>query len=239
MRAVLISIQPKWCELIASGKKTIEVRKTRPKLNTPFKVYIYCTKAKVVAKYIFRPEDYPEYMRPDKTVFCKGRDTSSPFCDPKNGNGKVIGEFVCDKIYNYYADDFVGAEDVDGTIRTEPKEGEFAYWIPDEKSTCLTYAEILRYGNGKTLYGWHISDLKIYDQPKELSQFIIPSYGHGCVNDDECRGCNFFDRGNGFNVEDDCNAHFCTDDYKPMRKSPQSWCYVEQLQNEHSGGHHE
>ena len=45
-KAVLISIKPKWCELIASGKKTVEVRKTNPKLDTPFKCYIYCTKAK-------------------------------------------------------------------------------------------------------------------------------------------------------------------------------------------------
>ena len=43
MKAVLISIQPKWGELIASGKKTVEIRKTKPKLETPFKVYIYCT----------------------------------------------------------------------------------------------------------------------------------------------------------------------------------------------------
>lgn len=43
MKSVLIAIQPKWCELIASGKKTIEVRKTAPKLQTPFKCYIYCT----------------------------------------------------------------------------------------------------------------------------------------------------------------------------------------------------
>ena len=43
-KAVLISIQPKWCELISNGKKTIEVRKTRPMLETPFKCYIYCTK---------------------------------------------------------------------------------------------------------------------------------------------------------------------------------------------------
>lgn len=31
MKAVLISIRPKWCEKIVNGKKTIEVRKTRPK----------------------------------------------------------------------------------------------------------------------------------------------------------------------------------------------------------------
>jgi hypothetical protein len=40
MIAVLISIRPKWCEKIASGEKTIEVRKTKPKLLTPFKCYI-------------------------------------------------------------------------------------------------------------------------------------------------------------------------------------------------------
>lgn len=42
-KAVMLSIRPKWCEKIASGKKTVEVRKTRPKLDTPFKCYIYCT----------------------------------------------------------------------------------------------------------------------------------------------------------------------------------------------------
>ena len=42
-KAVMLSVRPKWCEKIASGKKTIEVRKTRPKMNTPFKCYIYCS----------------------------------------------------------------------------------------------------------------------------------------------------------------------------------------------------
>ena len=46
MKEVLISIKPKWCELIANGTKTVEVRKTKPNLETPFKCYIYCTKAK-------------------------------------------------------------------------------------------------------------------------------------------------------------------------------------------------
>lgn len=46
MKSVLISIKPKWCELIANGKKAIEVRKTKPKLDTPFKCYIYYTKNK-------------------------------------------------------------------------------------------------------------------------------------------------------------------------------------------------
>lgn len=75
MKAVLISIQPKWCELIASGKKTIEVRKTRPKIETPFKGYIYETKGA----------------------------TETPWVDEEGhfifkGRGEVIGEFVCNRI---------------------------------------------------------------------------------------------------------------------------------------------
>lgn len=42
-KAVLISIRPGWVEEIFHGKKTLELRKTRPKLDTPFKCYIYCT----------------------------------------------------------------------------------------------------------------------------------------------------------------------------------------------------
>ena len=39
--AVLISIKPKWASLILSGKKTIEIRKTVPKLAPPLTCYIY------------------------------------------------------------------------------------------------------------------------------------------------------------------------------------------------------
>lgn len=45
-QAILISIRPEWCQKIISGEKTIEIRKTRPRLPTPFKCYIYQTKPK-------------------------------------------------------------------------------------------------------------------------------------------------------------------------------------------------
>ena len=70
-KAVLISVKPKWCELILRGKKTVEVRKSRPKLKPPFKVYIYCTKA---------PKGW---VHIGKNIQL---DT------------KVIGEFICDDI---------------------------------------------------------------------------------------------------------------------------------------------
>lgn len=155
MESVLISIRPKWVEKIASGEKTVEVRKTRPKLKTPFKCYIYCTQS---GKY--------SGGKVVKNIWIN-RGTKSRFI----GNGKIIGEFICDEIKTYLPDDFVGAEDLDGTIREKPIDGEYAYWIPYQEQTCLTYCEIKKYGDGKTLYGWHISNLKIYDDPKELSDF--------------------------------------------------------------------
>lgn len=33
-REVLISVRPKYCKLIANGEKTVEVRKTRPRITT-------------------------------------------------------------------------------------------------------------------------------------------------------------------------------------------------------------
>lgn len=190
MKAVLMSIQPKWCELIRSGKKTVEVRKTKPKLETPFKVYIYETKGY-------------------DTLFGKGK--------PKKlcvSGGKVIGEFVCDAIFPilcYYSD---------STARFVRSAQPF---------TCLTDKQMMDYlGNGVEGYGWHITDLVIYDKPRELGEFIVPSK-IGCCNEGKCRGCKYLDRGNGFNIEDDCNAKFSTDEYKPLRRPPQSWCYIEEV----------
>lgn len=136
MKSVLISIQPKWVEKIANGKKTIEVRKTQPKLKTPFKCYIYCTKAEYAWLYKVSNNGYGK---------------------PLNYHGKVIGEFVCDKINKYFYGGY-----------------EYGHCFPSKSewdSTCLTYDELEKYARGKTLYGWHISDLKIYDEPKELIKF--------------------------------------------------------------------
>ena len=133
MKSVLISIQPKWCELIASGKKTVEIRKTRPKIETPFKCYIYETKGE--KRYFSQPLPIPFY----------------------EGNGKVIGEFVCDKI-DYWQ--YVWESDV--------------MHIQDmSKLSCVSVDDLLEYANydEHTLYAWHISDLVIYDKPKELMEF--------------------------------------------------------------------
>ena len=199
MRAVLISIQPKWCEAIAAGEKTIEVRKSAPK-EVPFKVYIYETK-----------ESKRRYLDDRFNSFFSNK---SHYTDM----GKVIGEFVCDKVYNYFADDFVGSYDSDGNIITEPREGEFAYWVFNREETCIPYNEILKYGKGKTLYGWHISDLKIYGSPKELSNYIRECRQPAEI---QCENCHYF----AWNDD-----HFCTDKRRTITRPPQSWCYVDELE---------
>lgn len=72
-KSVLLSIRPEWCKKILSGEKTVEIRKTRPKLETPFRVHIYCT-------------------RSDGWVM------KSPKAGVQKMDSRVIGEFTCDKI---------------------------------------------------------------------------------------------------------------------------------------------
>lgn len=148
MRSVLISIRPKWCEKIANGQKTIEVRKTRPKLNPPFKCYIYCTRPKYEYEDFF-VRDYP------KPQFF--------------GGGKVIGEFVCDDIFERIVQVGTSCETPkyclsDWNMDCTPIDGILS-------DACLTLDELEKYLDGGVGYGWHISDLKIYDTPRELSEF--------------------------------------------------------------------
>ena len=83
MKAILMSIRPEWCDLIIRGQKTIEVRKTRPKLETPFRAYIYCTRT---ASKEFNSDD-------------RNWDVSAKVHGGWPGKmGRVIGEFTCNDI---------------------------------------------------------------------------------------------------------------------------------------------
>lgn len=190
MKSVLISIKPKWCELIASGKKTIEVRKTRPKCDTPFKCYIYCTK------------NAKELIKGDMA-------TTIDFV-AKN-SGKVIGEFVCDNI-DTYDDDTVFAF----------QHEDYTRWNDfDLERACIHPEDFQNYAGGKWLYGWHISDLVIYDKPKELSEF----YKY-CGDNPDCNGCEAHYYSNTeCGLEDYCCSKI--DGCRPIKRPPQSWCYCE------------
>ena len=187
MKAVMISIQPKWVEKIVNGEKTIEVRKTAPK-EVPFKCYIYETKG--------------QYVK-----FTHGAHTKYGY-----GRGKVIGEFICDKV------EIVNAKCSDYGIDL--------FYHDCLTNGCLTEREIEKYfnvpedrdlramkGNG---YVWDISDLKIYDKPKELSEFCIPCK----VSCENCKNPLYFE----------C---WCEEKGKKIvTRPPLSWCYVEDLGEE-------
>ena len=174
-QCVLISVRPQWCELIANGKKTIEVRKSRPKLETPFKCYIYCTQDKEHT--LFKDWIDPPFVTKEYNIM-NGKGVKNVFADHRpwgNANGKVIGEFVCDHITNLFTNS--------------------RFWL-DEKAveqTCLTGEQIREYANGKDAYGWHISALQIYDKPRELGEF--KKYNRQCYYGDlglatpKCKDC--------------------------------------------------
>ena len=167
-KAVLISIRPKWCELIANGAKTVEVRKSRPKIATPFKCYIYCTQSGVA-------------------LGAWGK------------HGKVIGEFTCDRIDRLApANEPYGIYDIDDDYVLQ---------------TCLENGALWDYGHGTSLYGWHISDLKIYDKPKELTEFHTWKKCKSCSKSGyESTACIY---------DENCMVPVA------ITKAPQSWCYVE------------
>ena len=180
-KAVMLSIRPKWVEKIASGEKTIEVRKTWPNLPTPFKTYIYCSQDNDARRL--------------------------------HGSwGKVIGEFTCDRIDWITHIGYTGIPNLvetricdAATMRTSPVGGLL-------NAACLTpkmLNDYLAWGNG---YGWHISDLRIYDAPRELSKFERPY---------ECNECDA-------KWATECNA--CHEEGK-IKRPPPSWCYVEAMDN--------
>lgn len=208
MKSVLISIQPKWCEKICSGEKTIEVRKNRPKLETPFKCYIYCTQTKTIGDIILCKSEENAKLFGYNTV--KGINKGFAEKEDIKLKGKVIGEFVCDRIDTYLYDQ---AFDESMGVFID----KFGYDIlsGELEQTCLSYEEFEKYGKTNNLYGWHISDLKIYDKPKELSEFYVRCN----IPESKCKLCdNCYDR------EYCYGRHYAV---KKITRPPQSWCYVE------------
>ena len=199
-KAVMLSIRPKWVEKIANGEKTIEVRKTRPKLQTPFKCYIYCTM------------DHP-YI----SVSCAELDKLNYRTNTVGRcNGKVIGEFICDRIYKI---------DKDSTDFLFKVGGLSVYKQAAEEKCGLRVAmtddELHGYLGHCQGYGWHISDLLIYDEPRELTEFR-----RACPNSWYCESCAMYWENNGT----------CGNESLYIKRPPQSWCYVEAMDGERKDG---
>ncbi len=155
---VMLSVKPRYCELIANGKKTIEIRKSVPNTEKSvwqeligkgkIKAYIYCTKG---------DNDRNPSMnlwKPDSTGFNRLL------------NGTVIGEFYIFKldIESYCYTDY-------NLTRIDQDE-----WTSQLlQRACVTREEFIRYAKSKkgysVIYFWPIYNLIIYDKSRPLSDF--------------------------------------------------------------------
>lgn len=191
MESVLISARPKWCWKICheigkdENSKPIYEKRIEVRKTAPKEVP-------------FKGYIYCSYGN-DKENYMLG------------SRGKVVGEFICDEVKEFHEWEL-------------SPQGKFAEFEEEQlekflSATCLSIAEVVRYRENlpyyKPLYGWHISDLKIYDKPKELSEFI--------------KACHYTD--GSYCLGGKCEHY---DDYSGkcccvVKRPPQSWCYVEEL----------
>lgn len=226
MKSVMKSVSPRICEKVANGNCTILVSKTAPKCGVPFKGYIYATK-KARLQTIFKKgewifSDDHSFGKFDENIFVK-----DSLCA---WQGKVIGECIIDKIDEIVPD-------------YNPATAKFYYgYVVDTAATCLSEEELQKYGKNKSLYFWHISDLKIYGKPKELSEFAnaLSNRDIRCkhiekrqtVNGRQYMKCtlqNCICEFRRLGWQTDCIGYEMLKERKPITRAPQSWQYVEEL----------
>lgn len=156
------------------------------------------------------------YCTKDRESFDKIPKEYQPFIE--RFLGKVIGEFICENILSF--------------ALIAPSK-EFL-----EKQACLSYEEMLNYAKGRSLYGWCISDLVIYDEPKELNEFYIEDKTRilKCEHRFRAGKSEFIaDQGGWKNRRrmNICmksgNPEWCENCFtKPLTRVPQSWCYCKE-----------
>lgn len=204
---ILISIHSQWCEKIFNREKRIEVRKDRPKIDTPFEALVYCTKGK---PYLYRNPNNGELFL-DSNGGYRGGDYEDRYL-----TGKVIGSFVCDEVYDLFSwGSGVGCADKDDKLLAADRV---------VKETCLSEEQIIAYlENGKGTFegsGWHFTEPKLFDRPRELSEFRPP-----CPHPkDGCEHCLTYGKPWGWTFDEQIGKITCT---RRITRAPQSWCYVE------------
>ncbi len=177
MKAVLISIRPEWVWKILNGSKTVEIRKNTPfYVDAPFRCYIYCTKGGRGKLMVNARAENPAITAGSANE----REQAEAF-GYEVANGKIVAEFTCDRF---------------GKI--DPS-GEIQKWAMVD--ACLTREDVYKYLGGDYGFGWRISNLKIYDHPRELWEFnAVPNEAQEALGTKP----------------------------KPITRPPQSWRYVEE-----------
>ena len=198
MKEILISIQPQWVEKILNGEKTIEIRKTMPKCELPCKVYIYCTQPK-------KWWAFSNWGATSDELLWKMKDKV------KMCNGFDVWDYECEKLNGKVVAEFTLKNIVKFDIKSLiffGKEKELM------QKSCVGGVSLKEYLGDKIGYAWGIDNLVVYEKPKYLSEF-----GRKCLQASEihCRDCEHNKKWN------EC----CGVMIKPIKKPPQSWCFVE------------
>ena len=209
MKAVMLSLRPQWSEKIFNGSKTIEVRKSRPSIPTPFTVYVYCTKAK---SYLYRNPNNGELFL-DSNGGYRGGDYEDRYLA-----GKVIGSFVCDRIVDIQSN----GDDCGN------------YWHEwdddcDIEAMCLSYEELETYLGKSVGYGWHITEPKLFDKPRGLGEFyrslpekVLESGEYDCRKESDVL-CLDAPEGGDYCAECPYGGRV------QITRAPQSWVYCETI----------
>ena len=162
MKAILMSIRPKWVAKILNGEKTIEIRKKFLKDYVGW-VYIYCCKQ--------RKNEIGCHINYEKV------------------DGKVVARFWCDKVEKF------------DRIMIDFEREDL------KQNACISQLELDNYIKDNIGYAIHITKLEIFEEPKSLSHFLIPSH--------KVQGIDRNGSDKIFTI------------LKPLTRAPQSWCYVE------------
>lgn len=194
MESVLFPIHAEPCNYIVQGIKEWEFRTRPPKIETPYKGYIYCTGGRLLY------ENFPHgnLSREIKLADYRYAKQSHAL------NGKVIGEFICDRTVEVVRHGFVNPFAINSQVL---EKGHLS------NSEFLSYTDHYR----KDLYALHISQLVIYDKPKDITAFKRPHNRANCG----VRDCGFYGSGRCA-IGGNC-------DKLTIRKAPQSWCFAELL----------
>jgi len=209
-KAILISIRPEWVEKILNEEKTIEIRKTEPKCELPIDVYIYCTHGYSLTHLTNDATRFcvHQFKDDDKKMKCVG---TSELDGPLNG--KVVAKFTLKEVEKF---DFISEIKHEGNAPKYNEEIRKHNRIC--KEACISPFEVVRYLDTKCLgsnnplgmigYAWHISDLEVFDEPKELSEFFsLPKTYH--------------------HDYESMVDYYRNKEERRLKRAPQSWSYVE------------
>jgi predicted transcriptional regulator len=140
--------------------------------------------------YLNRKTDKPKPEPTIVNIYCTKGDYIGYL--PKRYVGKVVAKFVLDK------------------VRPD-------YWSNALSGSCLSYYEVKEYVKESHFFSWQISNLEIFDEPKELSEFSVTKKYKSC---DKCPHHGY---------DESFERCATCEEQVPMKRAPQSWCYVEEL----------